>query len=58
MQADGGLLKQNRRNYKGTFEAYNRIILEEGGNKALFKGSMINVLQAVALNICLTGPYD
>ncbi|CAD8074321.1 unnamed protein product [Paramecium primaurelia] len=58
MIADGGLPQPLRRNYKSAFDAINRIQVEEGGSRALFRGAFAHVVKLAALNVSLTGPYD
>jgi len=54
--ADGAIYKPHRRNYESFSDAYQKI--SKGGNRALYKGGLANVIRTVALNVSLTGPYD
>jgi solute carrier family 25 (mitochondrial oxoglutarate transporter), member 11 len=38
-------------------QAYGQIVKEEGLN-GLFKGSGINILKSIVMNVSLTGPFD
>lgn len=57
MQADSTLPVEQRRNYTGFFNAFNRIIKEEGV-LALWRGSGPTVLRAMVLNFAMLGPFD
>jgi len=55
--ADGQIPKEHRWNYSSLADGWSKITAQ-GGNKALWKGGMANVIRAVVLNISLTGPFD
>lgn len=57
MQADSTLPADQRRNYTGFFNAFNRIIKEEGV-LALWRGSSPTILRAMVLNFAMLGPFD
>jgi solute carrier family 25 oxoglutarate transporter 11 len=56
-QLDSTLPLGERRRYRHVFEAFRRIMSEEGIFK-LWRGSNIVILRATLLNTCLLGPFD
>jgi solute carrier family 25 oxoglutarate transporter 11 len=56
-QLDTTLPQSKRRAYKNVFDAFKRIIIEEGPLN-LWRGSNIVILRAMVLNTCLLGPFD
>lgn len=56
-QNDTTLRPEERRNYKNVFDAFSRIIKEEG-ILALWRGCSPTVLKAMATNFGGLGPYD
>ena len=46
-----------RRNYKNVYDAFSRIVREEGVG-ALWRGCTPTVVRAVSLNMGMLGPYD
>lgn len=57
MQADTVLPEAERRNYKNVFDAFTRIVSEEGVT-SLWKGAVPTMTRAVALNTCMLVSYD
>ena len=57
MQADTVLPEAERRNYKNVFDAFTRIVAEEGVT-ALWKGAVPTMTRAVALNTAMLVSYD
>ena len=59
MQADKrvDLDKSQRRNYKNVFDAFSRIIKDEGVTK-LWTGGTITVTRAIAMNVWMLVSYD
>jgi solute carrier family 25 oxoglutarate transporter 11 len=57
MQADKGLPEAERRNYKSVFDAFSRIISEEGVT-SLWKGAVPTIIRATALNVAMLVSYD
>lgn len=57
MQADTVLPPDQRRNYTNVFNAFSRIIKEEGA-LALWRGCQPTVVRAVVLNVAMLAPYD
>lgn len=57
MQADSTLPAEQRRHYTGFFNAFFRIIKEEGV-LALWRGSAPTVVRAMVLNFAMLGPFD
>ena len=57
LQADSALPVEERRNYKGAFDAFSRIVSEEGVF-ALWKGAIPTMTRATALNIAMMVSYD
>lgn len=57
MQADSQLPLNERRNYKNVFDAFSRIVKEEGV-PALWRGATPTVIRAVVLNLAMLSSYD
>jgi len=57
LQADSSMPPEDRRNYKGVFDAVKRISAEEGVT-ALWKGAVPTMTRAVSLNIAMMVSYD
>lgn len=57
IQNDTALPAEERRNYKNVFDAFNRIVKEEGV-MALWRGCIPTIIRACALNLGMLGPYD
>ena len=57
MQADTTLPIDQRRNYKNVFNAFSRIVREEGV-LALWRGCEPTVIRAMVLNLGMLAPYD
>jgi len=57
MQADSTLPEVERRNYKNVFDAFGRIVKEEGV-KSLWNGAGPTILRAMALNVAMLVTYD
>ncbi len=57
LQADSSMPPEERRNYKGVFDAIQRIVAEEGV-PALWKGAVPTMTRAVSLNIAMMVSYD
>lgn len=57
MQTDSTLPPAERRNYKNVFEAFSRVIREEGAT-SLWNGAGPTVLRAISLNACQLVTYD
>lgn len=56
-QSDGSLPVDQRRNYRHVFDAFNRIIKEEGF-LTLWRGAGPNVGRGMAMNLGMLAPYD
>jgi solute carrier family 25 (mitochondrial oxoglutarate transporter), member 11 len=57
MQADSTLPEAERRNYKNVFEAFRRIISEEGAT-SLWNGAGPTIMRAMSLNAAQLVTYD
>jgi solute carrier family 25 oxoglutarate transporter 11 len=57
MQADFRLPPNERRNYKHVFDAFQRIVKEEGFF-ALWRGATPTVIRAMVLNLAMLASYD
>lgn len=57
MQADSTLPEDQRRNYKNVFEAFQRIVSEEG-ILSMWKGGVPTVLRAMSINFAMLVSYD
>jgi solute carrier family 25 oxoglutarate transporter 11 len=57
MQADSTLPEVERRNYKNVFDAFSRIVKEEGVT-SLWSGAGPTILRACALNVAMLVTYD
>lgn len=57
IQADSRLPVEQRRNYNGFFNAFGRIIKEEGV-LALWRGATPTVIRAMVLNLAMLASYD
>lgn len=57
MQADSTLPEAERRNYKNVFDAFGRIVKEEGIT-ACWKGSVPTMLRAMSLNCAMLVSYE
>ena len=57
MQADSTLPEAERRNYKNVFDAFKRIMSEEGVT-SLWSGAGPTILRAMALNVAMLVTYD
>jgi solute carrier family 25 oxoglutarate transporter 11 len=57
LQADSTMPPEDRRNYKGVFDAISRISSEEGVT-ALWKGAVPTMTRACSLNIAMMVSYD
>lgn len=57
MQADSTLPEAERRNYKNVFDAFKRIVSEEGVT-SLWSGFGPTILRAMALNVAMLVTYD
>lgn len=57
MQADSTLPEAERRNYKNVFDAFSRIVKEEGVT-SLWNGAGPTILRACALNVAMLVTYD
>lgn len=57
MQNDTALPAEQKRNYKNVFDAFKRIVADEGFF-ALWRGCTPTVVRAVVLNVGMLGPYD
>lgn len=57
MQADTVLPEAERRNYKNVFDAFSRILAEEGVT-SLWKGAVPTMTRAVALNMSMLVSYE
>lgn len=56
-QSDATLPEAQRRNYKNVFDAFSRIIKEEGF-KSMYTGGAPTVYRAMAMNLCMMATYD
>lgn len=56
-QTDSMLPAAERRNYKNAFDALVRIGREEGA-KTLWRGSVTNMVRAIAMNVGMLATYD
>jgi len=57
IQADSRLPVDKRRNYKNVFNAFGRIVSEEGA-LALWRGATPTVIRATVLNLAMLASYD
>ena len=59
MQADArpGIPEEARRNYSGVFNAFSRIVADEGIG-ALYTGAMATMMRACALNMFMLVSFD
>jgi len=57
MQADSTLPEAERRNYKNVFDAFGRIMREEG-ILTYWKGAMPTMARAISLNIAMLVTYE
>jgi len=57
MQSDGTLPLAERRNYKNVFDAFRRIVTEEGVT-ACWNGATPTILRAMSLNVAMLVSYD
>lgn len=57
MQADSQLPVAERRNYKNVFDAFSRIVKEDGLS-GLWRGGVPTIVRALALNIAMLASYD
>lgn len=57
LQADSSLPPAERRNYKGAFDAFSRIVAEEGVT-ALWKGAVPTMSRAISLNCAQLVSYE
>ena len=57
IQADGRLPLEKRRNYKNVFNAFSRIVSDEGV-LALWRGATPTVIRAIVLNLVMLASYD
>lgn len=57
IQADSRLPVEQRRNYKNVFNAFSRIVSEEGV-LALWRGATPTVIRAMVLNLAMLASYD
>lgn len=57
MQADARLPPAERRNYKNVFDAFGRIVKDEGFF-SLWRGATPTVIRAVVLNLAMLSSYD
>lgn len=57
MQADSRLPVEERRNYTGVFNAFGRIVKDEGFF-ALWRGAVPTVVRAIVLNLAMLSSYD
>jgi solute carrier family 25 oxoglutarate transporter 11 len=59
MQADArpGIPDSERRNYKGVFNAFNRIVTDEG-MRALYTGAVATMMRAMVMNCFMLVSYD
>ena len=58
MQADKrpGISDAERRNYKGLFDAFKRIVSEEG-IKSLWTGGTMTIVRAISMNVSMLVSY-
>lgn len=57
MQADSRLPMEERRNYTGVFNAFSRIVKDEGFF-ALWRGAVPTIVRAIVLNLAMLSSYD
>jgi solute carrier family 25 oxoglutarate transporter 11 len=57
MQADLSLPAAERRNYTNVFNAFSRIVKEEG-ILALWRGSTPTIIRALVINLAMLAPFD
>ena len=57
MQADSTLPPAERRNYKHVFDAFSRIVKEEGVT-ACWNGATPTIARAISLNVAMLVTYD
>jgi solute carrier family 25 oxoglutarate transporter 11 len=57
IQADSRLPVEKRRHYKNVFNAFTRIVSEEGV-MALWRGATPTVIRATVLNLAMLASYD
>lgn len=57
MQADQTLPLEERRNYKHVFDAFGRIVKEEGITSC-WKGAGPTIIRAIAMNVAMLVTYD
>ncbi|CAK82304.1 unnamed protein product (macronuclear) [Paramecium tetraurelia] len=57
IQADSTLPVEERRGYKNVFDAFYKIVKDEGV-VALWRGSTPTVIRAIVINVAMLGPYD
>jgi len=57
IQADSTLPVEERRGYKNVFDAFYKIVKDEGV-AALWRGSTPTVIRAIVINVAMLGPYD
>lgn len=57
MQADSTLPVEERRNYKHVFDAFGRIVKEEGITSC-WKGAGPTIIRAIAMNVAMLVTYD
>jgi solute carrier family 25 oxoglutarate transporter 11 len=56
-QADSTLPAAERRNYKNVFDAFGRIIKDEGVT-SLWRGALLTMTRAIAFNCAMLVSYD
>jgi solute carrier family 25 oxoglutarate transporter 11 len=54
MIADGGILKEYRRNYTSAMDGYGKVSAEGG----VMRGAGANIIKMILMNVSLTAPYD
>lgn len=57
IQADSTLPVEDQRGYKNVFDAFYKIVKDEGV-MALWRGSTPTVVRAIVINVAMLGPYD
>ncbi len=57
MQSDACLPMEERRNYKGVFDAFRRIVAEEG-LAACWNGGVPTMLRAMSLNVAMMVTFE